>query len=192
MEVKVEGIEEVNSLISGMPKVLYDQVKLIISRATLSAHSTIRGNFGTGANQLKSRTGSLSRSLQTKVSGDNLKTLAGRVYTGMVYAPIQEEGGTVNAKDKYRRVPGGPYLNIPLSANKTAAGVMRKSARDVFSEGGYIVKSKAGNYLVMSKAGQPMFVLKKSVTIPARLGMKKAAEDEVPTILSELSKLRME
>jgi hypothetical protein len=82
-------------------------------------------------------------------------------------------------------VPGGPYLNIPTSANKTASGVTRLQAREVFNRGGYITQTKGGVWGVFL-LGQMMFSLKKQVKIPARLGMIDAAEDEVPTLLNKL------
>jgi hypothetical protein len=54
-------------------------------------------------------------------------------------------------------------------------------AREVFNAGGFIAKKT-----VFNAAGEPMFWLVKSVRIPARLGMLEAAEDEIPTILSDL------
>lgn len=192
MTTRVENLDDVTTLLSDLHSVIFEDVKRSISKSVFSTHKRISDNFGTGSNQLKNRTGSLRRSLQTRVSGVDLKTLTGRVYTNMVYAPLQEKGGTVKAIDKYMRVPGGPYLNIPLSANKTPAGVMRQSARDVFNAGGYIRRSKAGNYLVCKNDGTPMFVLKKSVYVPPRLGMLKAADDEIPTLLNNLRNLRLE
>jgi hypothetical protein len=192
MTITITGSEEVKTLLSDLPSVLFEDAKEAISKATINTQKRISDNFGTGSNQLKSRTGSLRRSLQTRVAGETLNTLTGRVYTNMIYAPLQEKGGTVKAIDKYMRVPGGPYLNIPLSANKTPAGVMRQSARDVFSAGGFIRRSNAGNYLVCRNDGTPMFVLKKQVYVPPRLGMLQAAEDEVPTLLNNLRNLRLE
>jgi len=181
-EVTVVGLDEVRLLLSEFPEHSFDVTKMAISKAVLNTHAEVSSYSG----GLNNRSGLLRRSLKTDVKGTTLNNLHGDVYTDVKYAPIQEKGGTIKAIDKYLRVPGGPYLNIPLSANKTAAGVMRMNARQVFSSGGYIVKSRMGNYLVMSGTGQPMFVLKKQVTIPARLGMEKAADGEIPTLLSSL------
>lgn len=189
--VEVIGLDEVNQMINQIPFWEFEATKKAISKATLEVQSRVKGNFNSG-DGLHSRSGRLRRSIQTSITGTTMTTVSGRVYSDMVYAPIQETGGTIRAKDKYLRVAGGPYLNIPLSANKTAAGMMRMGAREVFNAGGFIIKSKKGNYLVMSGAGQPMFVLKKQVTIPARLGMMKASDDSVPTLLSELSRVLFE
>ena len=188
--VEVIGLDEVNQMLNRIPFWEFEAAKKAIAKATLEVQTRVKSNFNSGG--LNSRTGRLRRSIQTSMTGSAMSTISGRVYSDMVYAPIQEKGGTIKAKDKYLRVPGGPYLNIPLSSNKTAAGVMRMGAREVFAGGGFIIKSKKGNYLVMSGAGQPMFVLKKQVTIPARLGMMKASEDSIPTLLSELSRVLFE
>lgn len=181
--VTVVGLDEVSNLLKELPGHSFEVTKTAISKAALNTHATVSSYSG----GLHNRSGLLRRSLKTDVKGTTLNDLSGDVYTDVKYAPIHEKGGTVKAIDKYLRVPGGPYLNIPLAANKTAAGVMRMNARQVFNGGGYIVRSRIGNYLVMSGTGQPMFVLKKQVTIPARLGMEKAADDEIPTLLSTLS-----
>jgi len=181
--VTVVGLDEVRKLLDELPEHSFDVTKVAISKAVLNTHAKVSSYSG----GLHNRSGLLRRSLKTDVKGTTLKDLRGDVYTDVKYAPIHEKGGTISAIDKYLRVPGGPYLNIPLATNKTAAGVMRMNARQVFSAGGYIIKSRIGNYLVMSGTDQPMFVLKKQVTIPARLGMEKAAEGEIPTLLSTLS-----
>ncbi len=188
--VEVRGLNEVQSLLKRLPKDIADDAYEVIKGSVLRVDKKVKANFGTGPNQLKSRTGALRRSLTVTLNkSDDLQKIGGGISTNSIYAPIQENGGVVEAKNKYLNVPGGPYLNIPLSANMTLAGVMRHSARDVFNSGGYISRSRKGNWLVFSGAGVPMFVLKKSVTIPARLGMVEAAENEVPTLLSRLNSL---
>ena len=77
-------------------------------------------------------------------------------------------------------------MNIPSSYNKTAAGVMRMGAREVFAGGGYIRPISNGRYAVFMN-GVPMFWLVKSVKIPARLQMVATIQGEVPTLLSRLS-----
>jgi len=105
----------------------------------------------------------------------------------VVYAPIHEYGGVIKAARAYRKVPGGPYLNIPASANKTKAGVMRYTAKDVFQMGGYI--RRIGRRWGVMLGKQLMFTLHKEVTIPARLGFRDAVDAEIPTLLSELNRL---
>ena len=132
------------------------------------------------------------RSLRTSVTGTTLKTLRASFYsaanvagTEVKYAPMQEIGGIIRAKNAYKNMPGGPFLNIPGKANLTAAGVMRKSAKQVFDEGGHIIGRTVHN----KDYTELMFYLVKEVTIPARLGMVDAGTDQIPTILSGLRDL---
>lgn len=192
LKVEVRNLAEVNQYLQQMPENLFDDTKKVFQKAVLKADAKVKSNLTT---VLKSRTGMLWRSLHTSVKGTTLKTLRASIYslanvsgTPVVYAPIHEYGGTITAIDKYTGVPGGPYLNIPTGSNKTPAGIMKKSAKMIFDEGGYIQKSRKGNWGVFL-GGRMMFVLKSKVKIPARLGMRKAAEDQIPTILSSLKEL---
>lgn len=183
--VEVKGLEELDLYIKGLPRGMLKEAKTEYSRAAFNVHKEVSDRIRFGP--LHSRTGNLLRSLTPEVHGSNLKNLGSSVSSTASYAPIQERGGEINAKRAYRRVEGGPYLNIPTSANKTAAGVMKLSARDVFTAGGYIRpinarKAKFGVFL----NGRLMFALVKQVTIPPRLGMQQAADDEIPSLIKRL------
>lgn len=176
--------EEVRRLLEKMPEHVFKQTKTAISKAVFRAHAIVSENT---RSKLHIRTGALRRSIQNVVTGNDMNSLYGSVWSDMIYAPLQEFGGTIRPKNnKYARVPGGPYINIPLMPNKTPAGVMRSTARQVFTAGGYIGKSKAGNWIVFSHSGKPMFILVKQAKIPPRLGMIKAQEDVVPQLLNDL------
>jgi len=173
-----------------IPPHLYAAAKQELLKSAANVHSDVSDNATT---KLHVRTGALKRSLRFNSRGSELNTLVSWVRAGssstahdVPYAHIQEYGGTIRAKRAYRGVQGGAYLNIPLPANKTGAGVTRQTAKQVFRNGGRIIKSRRGNYLVVSKIGVPLFVLKKSVKIPPRLGMRKAAKDEAPRLLNRL------
>jgi len=179
VSINTNGLE---AYFKGLPSGVFEVAKQAVASAVANTQRTVKTNTS-----LHRRTGELMRSIHTRVKGSDLSTLSGSVHSaGVKYAAIQETGGTITAKRAYRGVQGGAYLNIPLAANKTAAGVMRKTAKQVFQSGGSIIKSRRGNYIVIDEIGVPMFVLKKSVTIPARLGMQKAADDEVPLLMSRL------
>jgi len=129
------------------------------------------------------------------VSGTSLASLKASVYSAanvdgqpVRYARIQEFGGTVTAKNAFKRLPGGPYLTIPTDSNKTPAGVMRKDARMLFNAGAHVHKSKAGNWGIFM-GSKMMMVLKHQVKIPARFGMIESAEKEIPTVLSSLANI---
>jgi len=186
VSVKTINLKDVAEYLKNMPEDTFTQAKTVMSKGVAAINKQVKDN---ATNILNVRSGRLRRSLQFEVSGTNLKNIQASVYSASVvggspvaYAPIHEYGGTIKAKNKYKGVPGGPYLNIPTDANKTPAGVTRLNARQVFQAGGYI-----GGRVVFNNADEPMFYLVKSVTIPARLGMEAAAEDEIPTILSGLA-----
>lgn len=182
--IKIEDAA-IKSYLGALPDHVYGAAKDAIQKAVANTHNKVVNN-----SKLKRRSGALMRSIKTDVKGATLSALSGSVFSSKVpYSAIQETGGRVVAKRAYRGVQGGPYLNIPLSSNKTAAGVMRKTAKQVFREGGFMIKSRKGKHLVMGANGVPMFVLVKQVDIPARLGMRKAAENEVPLLINRLRNL---
>lgn len=188
--VRAIGLDELKAYFKTLPEDTFEIAKSELGAASLRVQKEVVGRFragseGSGGTRLYSRTGKLRRSILTTNKGTKLENVTSSVFSKKIYAPIQEEGGTITAKNAYTRVPGGPYLNIPLRANKTRAGVTRMQAREVFAAGGSLFQSRRGNWLVALN-GQLMFVLVKSVTIPARLGMQEEAEDEVPTLLSSL------
>lgn len=190
--------EELQRFLAQLPETLTTKVRQMLGNAALKAQRAVIDNFNhtgaTGADKLTSRTGLLARSIRTTITptGTPLSQISAAVHTDVIYAPIHEQGGTITAKRAYAGVPGGPYLNIPLPDNLTPAGVMRKNAGEVFSQGGYLVRSRLGNWLVMDVNGKPMFVLKRSVTIKPRLGMVKAAEDQMVNVLNELRAMSLQ
>ncbi len=188
---EVVGLSAVNDLLSDIPEELFKNSKKEISRSVLNVQKGITKPMRTGQFGLQSRTGNLAKSIQTKVTGTTLRTLGGTVFTNSIYAQPHELGLKITAKNAYKGVPGGPYLNIPLSANKTPAGIMRETPRTVFLTGGFIVRSRNGNWLVM-KNNRAMFVLKQSVQLKKTLGMVNEGEDEVPTLLSNLNNVLLE
>lgn len=177
-QVEVRGIEDLQRFLGTLPERLHANAKNAYRRAVFGAQREITGNLR--GSPMQSRTGSLARSILPEVSGSKLSELSGRIYSTSKYAPIHEYGGVVKARDKYLGVPGGPYLNIPQDANKTAAGVMRMGARQVFDQGGYI--AGRGVYL----DGELMFVLVREVKIEAQLGMRDAADEALAGLIEEL------
>jgi len=189
--VDVSGVDEIQTYLARFPEEAFQGAKKVFQKAVLNAANEVKA-----FRNLNTRTGALRRSIQQQVSGTSLKDLHASVYSAqgaganeVKYAPIQEYGGVVTAIDKYLKVPGGPYLNIPIADNLTPAGVMRESAREVFNSGmGHIRKAKSGKWFVF-KGDKLMFVLVKSVTLKERLGMRDAAEAEIPTLLAGLREM---
>ncbi|RLI66163.1 MAG: hypothetical protein DRO88_02535 [Promethearchaeia archaeon] len=186
LNVEVDS-SEVETYLSKLPNQMFNRTKSAFLTALTNADRKTKQN---ATNRLKVRTGNLKRSIKFLLAGNEIKTLKGSLFTvgrlggqSIVYAPIHEYGGTIRAKNAYKKVPGGPYLNIPTQENKTPAGVQRMTARMVFSQGGYI----AGKGVYLN--GKRMFSLVKKVKIPARLGMHDAAKGEIKTLLNELQNL---
>lgn len=173
--------KDVSKRLSDAHVTAYSQLKPVLSKTVFWTHTNFVLNATT---KIHVRTGNLRRSFSFNISGNTLESLKGEAYqdtlkgkvslgSEVVYAPVHEFGKTIKAKNKYKRVEGGAYLNIPLPPNKTASGVTRRTARQVFNDGGYIAKSAKGKWLVFNSRNLPMFVLKKQVKIPKRLGLRK-------------------
>lgn len=84
-------------------------------------------------------------------------------------AAVHEKGATITPTRS-------KYLTIPLASALDSRGVpLRPSARDW--QNTFVFKSKKGNLLIGMKQGGnlvPLYVLKRSVTIPPRLSFKEA------------------
>jgi hypothetical protein len=123
---------------------------------------------------LKRRTGNLARSMGFKLyrkggvpesvigSGASLET------ERMKYANILETGGTIRPVNKQ-------WLTIPTDYAKTSSGVPRFTAQELRrGAGGYngsvIIDGIIYGYIGQKKQTKlvPLFILKKSVTIPAK------------------------
>lgn len=87
-------------------------------------------------------------------------------------AAVHERGATIFPKK-------AKYLTVPLPAALDSRGVaLKPRARDWMNT--FVLRSKKGNLLIVQKQPggglKPLYVLKKSVTIPKRLGFQEAFE----------------
>ena len=132
---------------------------------------------GTGAQSLSKRSGVFVDSIlkSVTVSGETFEAIQGTIGAGVPYAAIQEFGGTISPKN-------AKYLCIPLPAAMDGSGQpLRSSPRDWPNT--FVKRSKAGNLLIFQKRGTsivPLYVLKSSVVIPARLGLRKTLDAGLP------------
>jgi len=120
------------------------------------------------------RTGNLARGWNSAVTEETGGAVL-RIWVtgpGAQYAAMQEFGGTQTPKRS-------KYLWIPIAGNVTATGVTRISPREAINRGGFYRNGVFfGTPLVKSdRKGMgphiiPLFALKKSVRIPARLGAR--------------------
>ncbi|KKN41610.1 hypothetical protein LCGC14_0721430 [marine sediment metagenome] len=193
-KVEAVNLAEVQQYLDDLPEDTFDDAKLVFQTAVLEAHKTVSKNL---KSKLNSRTGTLARSIRTEVKGTTLRTLRAALFGArdvggkeLVYTLVQEfgtgglPGGVIRAKNAYKGVPGGPYLNIPVGVNLTPAGVQRLSAREVFSQQGAHIRGRA-----VFVGDKMMFALVKQVKIKPRLGMRDAVDAEIPTVLSSLQDL---
>jgi hypothetical protein len=124
-----------------------------------------------GGSALMRRSGAGLRSIKDSIKVTSAPgEVTGVISTGSL--TVHETGATITAKRQ--------YLTIPLPAALDSRGVpLRAKARDWDST--FIAKTKKGNLIIFRKetGGKitPLYLLKNSVTIPARLGMGKAFED---------------
>jgi len=135
--------------------------------------------------RLQRRTGGLRDSLKSEVKGNRVGNLrlileaggstGGRWGGAGGYAPIQEYGG---------RISGKPWLLIPLEEALTPRGRVKKEAQIVkrgrkYSTRGYgptfikdsvVFAQKEGSFQGVSGKARALYILRRSVRIPPRLG----------------------
>lgn len=125
---------------------------------------------------LSRRSGSMINSIlsSVKVDGQTFDTIRGTIGGSMV-ARVQEFGATITPKK-------AKFLTIPLKAALNSNGTpIKKSAREWSNT--FVAMSKAGNLIIFQRRGAqvvPLYVLKTSVTIPPRLGMKTTLDVGLP------------
>jgi hypothetical protein len=144
---------------------------------------------GPSKGRLAHRSGSLvdeiEKSVNVTTSGE---VVAGEIGGGLSpYALIHEQGGVVRAKKS-------KYLTIPTRFALDSQGVpLKRKARDWPNT--FIQTSKRGNLIIFQKRGAnivPLYVLKKSVVIPPRLGLGKTLEVTEGPFIDKLFKLLLD
>lgn len=152
-----------------------------VASAMAARHSTPwapgqRGEIGDSTGKLFRRSGKAMASIMdsVKVDGDSVATMEGHIG-GTGYLATHEYGATIRPKV-------AQYLTIPLPAALNPDGTpIEVKARDW--QRTFVIKSKKGNLLIVQKKGKdivPLYVLKKEVTIPPRLGLRKTLETGIP------------
>ncbi len=124
------------------------------------------------------RTGALKSSIQALPVTQTEHELVGSVIAGqkLKYARVQEFGAVI--RPKHAR-----FLAIPLAAAKTGAGVARFSPRQAAAAGYESTFISKG--VIFGRQGEqavPLFVLKRSVRVPARPFMRPALAAMRPQI----------
>jgi phage gpG-like protein len=117
------------------------------------------------------RTRNLSRSIHQEVAESTNERAAVDVGTNVEYAAIHEFGGTIQPKkSKYLAIPVGTYRGSP---QKYADLKLRKTA--------------GGNLVMVDGGGTVQYVLKKSVTVPARPYLRPAADENHAAIENSMA-----
>lgn len=140
---------------------------------------------------LKARTGRLRASIGSVVT-NNDEGIVGLIGSGVrqgdrvPYANIHETGGILRPKI-------AKYLAIPLKNALTAAGALKKKPREWANT--FVTRSKNGNLFIMQHRGKrglgaviALFLLKKSVKIPARHYMERTKEAIAPKLLDIMTR----
>lgn len=163
----------------GMPAILGAEMRTFLDSVAefLAQQHSNAWPGGTTPTTLSSRSGGLIEGIKASVTitGTTFDDLQGGIG-GPFYARVQEYGATIKVKR-------AKWLTIPLPAALDSKGVpLKKKARDWKNT--FIARSKKGNLLIFKKEGGrkivPLYALKKEVTIPPRLGMKKAIDGGLP------------
>lgn len=156
-----------------------------LTRMAVSAEGFVRNGMSRGARHSPSAPGTppniqrgfLVRAI-THEPSVNLRSRVG-VSRNVKYAAIHEYGGVVAAK--------GKYLTIPVNIQAKRAIERSGSVRNI--RGLTLLRSKRGNLVLVPELGKsgrrvsgPVFVLKKSVTIPKRPYLRPAVEKNLPAI----------
>lgn len=136
---------------------------------------------GKRTGKLARRSGKLLRSIADSVkvtgAGDEIKGEIGAKGFGATH----ERGATIRAKK-------AKFLTIPLPAALDSRGIPKKRrARDWPNT--FVIKSKRGNLLIVQRKGKgllPLYLLRKSVRIPPRLGLGATLEKAVPIFVDRL------
>lgn len=171
-----------------MPRVARDELRNFLDSVRLAMqnrHSRqytegYRGPEGPRAGRLQRRSGKLTKNIRVKVKGVTFQGLQGEIGVrgkAGVYAPVHEFGAVIKPKR-------AQYLVIPLSAALNAQGVPKKRSPRSWKNT-FIARSKKGNLLIFqrrrgARKPVPLYVLKKQVRIPPRLGLGATLERGVP------------
>ena len=164
----------------GSAQVLSRELKAFLTEVVEAIAGRNSGGWpgGTTDSSLSKRSGALDTAIldSVKDEGSTFASIRGQIGApGVPYARIQELGGTIKPKN-------AKYLCIPLQAALDGSGLpLKSSPRDWPNT--FVTKSKAGNLIIFQKRGTsivPLYVLKDSVTIPARLGMRKSLDAGLP------------
>lgn len=162
--------------------------------AYLSALVKTRLSGRPGLNRV---TGNLQRDwIVDSTAGDEISVKVETQGVANAYAGIQERGGVI-------RPVKSKFLWIPTEANRTPSGAPRISPTEAIQRGGFINYKRGPVFFAkpMTKSTKKtlvthglvaLFVLKKQVTIPARMGATALFRARLPGLTESMTKAAME
>lgn len=162
-----------------------DTTKLAMEKRHNRTWSPRRKNPSGQAGRLNRRSGRLMKSLRVRVfpGSKTIEQVAGEIGTQSPYAGVHEYGATIRPKRS-------KYLAIPLPAALDSRGVPKRRGPRSWKNT-FVAKSKAGNLIIFQrrrgvKGIIPLYVLKKEVTIPPRLGLGDTITRGIPVFQDRL------
>ncbi len=164
LTITFEGHQQLLRRFDKLPQAIREQVATEgLTKGAMILTAEIKRRLGGEALQVRS--GRLRNSISYRLEQDRGDMVA-KVGTNILYARIQEFGGTITPKR-------AQYLTIPTAISKTPAGVARYTARQLIANpslGGFVRTFFRHHKLFgVTSTGQvrAAFILKTSVTIPA-------------------------
>jgi|GEM_PF-3168942 hypothetical protein len=134
---------------------------------------------GAGGGGLQSRSGTGVEALQNGLTRRKNGAVEG-VIAVPFYMSLQEFGGTIRAS--------GRHLAVPLPAALNPDGTAKKMGPRSWHNA-TVIQSKRGNLLIVLRQGRklvPLYVLKKAVRIPPRLGLAKEMKRQAPALQKDI------
>lgn len=201
-ETKFEGAEQVLINLKQLSAKFLVKAKRIINinaRLLQSYIRTEKMTGGTSDTRLKVRSGRLRASVILVKTEMKESSIEGGVSIGTVYGRVH-----VGSKGQVTtiRPRKGKYLALPLPDAMTGAGVARGSPKGGPWGDTFVRKSKAGNLIIFGqrkitkgkRAGElrsqvvPLFLLKKQVTIKARIHPEELISWIKPKMIEDFTK----
>lgn len=170
-----ELMRQLQDQLAGFQKNLGNQVFSALTLLEAEILSQLRGKSG-----LHVRTGallnSISRSKKVTLNSDG--SVTGEIGPeGIPYAAIQEFGGTIVPKSKQ-------FLAIPTEENRRDDGLPIMTTTELKATGNSFIRNSM-IFLAEGKKITPMFLLRRSVTIPARPYLSTALANTQDQILKD-------
>jgi len=168
LQERADGLERsIEQLPRDLRELVLDHLQKVEEQLTQRHSRPYSPGQSRSRKRLRKRSGDLLKSIResVNVTGTTIDELVGVIGSDLRYAAVQEEGATITKEDG--------YMTIPLDAALTSQGTKKKaSARDWPNT--FVKESRKGNLLIFQRRGNgivPLYLLRKEVTIPPRLGM---------------------